>query len=351
MYTDKTGFLYPVAEPHKCTNCHLCEKVCPILCHDAKRTPSYAYAAWNNNEKIRLASSSGGFFSAIAESIIEVGGVVYGAVFDEQWNLYHCAIESKEDLPKLRGSKYLQSNIGNCYKEIKKHLKDNRKVLFCGTPCQVAGLKHFLHQEYEGLTTLDFICHGVPNPRMWKNYLTEFKLSPKSINFRDKSKGWLNYRFSLILMPSVDERQPTSISQHHCDNLYMKLFLENYILRPSCHSCHFRNGKSGADFTMGDYWGIWKSHPEMDDDKGISLIFQYTKPIETFSNISKTCTINKTSIQAAIDSNPAYIRNWTRNRLSPLFYFLHDKLSFSIQKSWSICHYLSYRFPRLFTTP
>ena len=173
MQEDKEGFLYPVINKTKCTNCGLCEKVCPVINQGHCNNPIKTYAAINPKNDVRIASSSGGVFTVLAEDIINSNGVVFGAAFNNEWNVEHTCVENIKDLEKLRGSKYVQSNIGNSYQEAESFLKEGREVLFSGTPCQIAALKLFLRKEYKNLTTVDFVCHGVPSPAVWRKYLHE----------------------------------------------------------------------------------------------------------------------------------------------------------------------------------
>ena len=174
MKEDEEGFLYPVADKDVCIDCNLCEQVCPVLRQREEREPLDVYAAFNKNEEVRMQSSSGGVFTALAESIIKEGGVVFGARFNEDWEVVHDYVETVEGLSAFRGSKYVQSRIGCTFSQAEQFLKQGRKVLFSGTPCQIAGLKLFLRKEYENLLSVDFICHGVPSPGVWRQYLNEF---------------------------------------------------------------------------------------------------------------------------------------------------------------------------------
>ena len=211
---DEQGFRYPSVDNVVCVNCGLCERVCPVLNQDESKQPLQVYAAKNPNEKIRLMSSSGGIFTMLAESIIDQGGVVFGARFDEKWEVEHAYTETKDGLEPFRGSKYVQSRIGNTYQQVKEFLLSGREVLFTGTPCQIAGLKRFLRRDYENLLTVDVVCHGVPSPLVWRTYLKDFVMCPKGttekntvsislnekpvitgISFRDKSTGWKKYGF------------------------------------------------------------------------------------------------------------------------------------------------------------
>ena len=171
MTEDHEGFLYPEGDSTVCIDCGMCEKVCLVINPNEPREPLAVYAAKNTNEKIRLKSSSGGIFTLLAEQIISEGGVVFGAKFDEHWNVIHSYAEKQESLEDFRGSKYVQSVIGDNYKYVKQFLLEERKVLFSGTPCQIAGLKRYLQKEYENLLTVEVVCHGVPSPKVWRDYL------------------------------------------------------------------------------------------------------------------------------------------------------------------------------------
>lgn len=173
LHEDNEGFLYPQVDESLCIDCGLCEKVCPVINQADERTPLGVYAAKNPNESVRMQSSSGGVFTMLAERIIDEDGVVFGACFDERWEVVHSYVETKEALAKFRGSKYVQSKIGSTYQQVEGFLKSGRKVLFSGTPCQIAGLKKYLRKEYDNLLAVDFICHGVPSPGVFRTYLQE----------------------------------------------------------------------------------------------------------------------------------------------------------------------------------
>ena len=170
---DKQGFRYPLVNESICIDCGSCERVCPMLIDRVKTTPIIVYAAKNRNELIRRASSSGGIFSFLAERVLSEGGVVFGAKFDDNWEVVHDYTESIDGLASFRGSKYLQSRIEDNYQKVKFFLQNGRKVLFSGTPCQIAGLKSFLQRDDGNLITIDFVCHGVPSPKVWRKYLEE----------------------------------------------------------------------------------------------------------------------------------------------------------------------------------
>ena len=289
---DAEGFLYPEVDEALCIDCGLCEKVCPFLQHSENMQTLEVLAVKNKNEDERLRSSSGGVFIELARTIIAQEGVVFGAVFDENWEVEHRYAETLEGVRPMMGSKYLQSRVGNAYKEAELFLKQGRTVLFSGSPCQIAGLRNYLRKDYANLLTVDFLCHGVPSPKVWRRYLQELttrqggrknsvlthpiqeKNSISSIEFRSKSTGWKKYSFALTLSKaSADgEKNTVLLSRIHREDPYMKVFLSDIILRPSCYVCKCKNGVSHSDLTIADYWGINQLMPDFDDDKGVGLV-------------------------------------------------------------------------------
>lgn len=278
MQSDVEGFLYPVVDRDLCTNCGLCEQACPVINQTSSRKPLKVYAAKSNDEELRRQSSSGGIFTLLAEAVIHEGGVVFGARFDGQWNVVHSWTDTPDGLVAFRGSKYVQSVIGNTYNEAKEFLRQGRKVLFTGTPCQIAGLKKFLRKDYDNLLTVDIICHGVPSPLVWQNYIDEMRTKGDivDVSFRDKTYGWAQYGFSLsYVSPAANASE--SLERHtslfpRSENIFMRGFLADLYLRPSCHACPSRSGKSCSDITLGDFWGVKSVHPVMNDDKGCSAV-------------------------------------------------------------------------------
>ena len=267
---DNEGFIYPYIREDSCINCDKCVKACPVINKPNKTVePIETLSAINNNEAIRISSSSGGIFSLLAEWTIERGGVVFGAVFDEEWNVKHDYTNKKEDLFRFRGSKYVQSRIGTAYKDAEKFLKQGIYVFFTGTSCQVAGLKRFLNKEYENLLTADCLCHGVPSPKVWNSYIKEITgdlNDIENISFRDKRTGWKKYSFTITL------KNGNIITHPAYDDIYMKGFLLDLYLRPSCERCPAKSGRCRSDITLADCWGIDRFKSFMDDDKGTGLI-------------------------------------------------------------------------------
>lgn len=278
MEVDGEGFLYPVVDQSLCIDCEACVRTCPFHHPAESHKPEEVYAAINTNEGIRMESSSGGVFTMMAEKVINDGGVVFGAKYTTDWQVEIVPAESIDELAAFRGSKYLQARMGNSLQQCKQFLRDGRKVLFSGTPCQIAGLKHYLRKDFDNLIAVDFVCHGVPSPKVWGRYLSEVtnagRKAIRDIKFRDKPQGWKRFNFTLDYEES---EKSYSISSYNGDNHYMRAFLSDMILRPSCYNCQAKSGRSQSDITIGDFWGIETVLPTMDDDKGTSLVLVHTE--------------------------------------------------------------------------
>ena len=307
MESDQEGFLYPVIEEKKCIDCKLCEKICPINVNQKEQKESiFCYGGFIKEQKIRTESSSGGIFTAIAQQVLSQNGVVFGAAFSNDFkSVKHIAIKNIGELDKFRGSKYVQSEINNTYKQVKEILKTGKQVLFSGTPCQVAGLTSYLGKKYSNLITIDFICHGVPSPLVWRKYTEEVEHNYKNkiveCSFRNKKFGWKNYSLKLLF------ENGNYFCQKASENLYMKGFLSNLFLRPSCHNCKFKDGENQSDITVADFWGIENVLPELDIQQGVSLIFINTsKGNLLFSSIKDNIFVQEVPFDKAIKFNPAY---------------------------------------------
>lgn len=269
MQEDTEGFLYPIIDESKCVKCGLCSSVCPVIKKERISSNTVFYASQNPNESIRLSSSSGGIFSMLAENIIKKGGVVFGARFNDRMEVVHDYAETIEGIAPFRGSKYLQSNINETYKKAEALLEQGRTVLFSGTPCQISGLKFFLGKEYERLFCADVICHGVPSPRVFGDYLKYLGKGKDvvSFNFRDKCTGWVGFSTSYAIRNGKRKSFRVLLDYYFRGGL-----VQHYFLRPVCHKCPAKGGKSGSDITLGDLWHI-QFVPELkNDDKGASLI-------------------------------------------------------------------------------
>jgi coenzyme F420-reducing hydrogenase beta subunit len=276
MKPDKDGFLYPQVQADACIHCGKCERACPVL--NQKNKDGACPEAWavkNLDETCRKSSSSGGLFSVLAQRIFSQGGVVYGAAMNERLQVIHRSAENIEQLAPLRGSKYVAGSPGNVFREVKQQLAAGRLVLFSGTPCQTEGLLSFLGRPYENLYTVDLICHGVPTAKAWEQYCQyQQKVHGSKItgvNFRSKTTGWKQFSMELCF----EDGQIYTASQR--SDPYMRAFLDNLCLRPSCHDCAFKVAHRRSDITLADFWGIGTLLPEADDDGGVSLALVHTR--------------------------------------------------------------------------
>lgn len=273
MGEDEEGFLYPAVDTTSCIDCGLCEAVCPCLHPNGVQNPHSVKAVINPDSSIRLQSSSGGVFSMLAKSVLERGGVVFGARFNENWNVEHHFTETMVGLAPFRGSKYVQSSIGNSFREVEIFLNKGRDVLFSGTPCQIAGLRLFLQKGYTNLLTVAIACHSVPSPLVWRSYLDSFGFHNISdINFRDKRISWEQYGLRII------HGKGRVFFQRNNRNPYMQLFLHGLSARPSCFNCPAKEGRSRADLFIGDCWGVSHILPDYPyDHQGTSFVISLTE--------------------------------------------------------------------------
>lgn len=304
IVVDEEGFLYPQVNKETCINCGLCEQVCPCLHDDGNHNCLEAWGAYANNTSMRLNSSSGGIFSLLAEKILSVGGVVCGVAMDEDcYAARHVIVDKIDDLARLRGSKYLQSVVGDTYEQIKDYLEQGRKVLFSGTPCQVSGLKGYLREDYENLLCVDVICHGAPSQKLWEKYVKSFeeKYGGKvtEVSFRHKKEGWQDFG-----MNNTVGQKDVFINKDEDD--FMHLFLQDFCLRPSCYACHTKQIGYGSDLTIGDFWGVSGIAPELNDNKGTSVVVVRTKKGKQIWNEIENLVVRKQiEYTQALRSNPA----------------------------------------------
>lgn len=363
LVQDEEGFYYPEVDHPSCVDCGLCEKVCPVINVGKQENPLEVWAAQNNSEEIRKASSSGGIATMLAESIIEEGGVVFGVVMNDKCEAVHTFAEKKEQLKAFMGSKYVQSRIGDSYQQVKKFLKSGRKVLFIGTPCQIAGLKLYLRRDYDNLYTADFICHGVPSPGVFKWYIQEeinkfmsarqgrknsvsfppIHSIPKGdvqqpeglkvldIRFRDKREGWKKYSFVLRLAEATAEgkQNTVSFSGNVTQNTFLRGFCLDLYLRPSCHQCPARNFRSGSDITIADFWGQESLFPEFDSDTGVSSVIVKTRKGQMLFNSIDNLKKEERTIDDVIRYNPSLIHSKKENYRRGKFWRLVGTCSFA----------------------
>lgn len=310
MKSNDEGFLYPSVDETRCVNCGLCNNHChaqmELKCESA--FDSQIFVGYNKNLEEKLASSSGGIFSLLAKSILSSNGVVYGAAFDKKINVIHKRCDDEKLLYELRGSKYVQSDLKESFTQSKRDLEDGKKVLFTGTPCQIGALKKFLVKDFDNLYTQSFICHGVPSPKVWKNYLKEIEKTHgkiKRFSFRDKTIGWSNYSLKFIFDNDDDLIIP------HCEAPFINLFLKNACLRLSCHNCMYKNNKahSLSDITLADWWGMDKSIlPDAGDDGASIIIVNTPKGEKLFQQISHDLIFEKADYSSTICKNPSYFQ-------------------------------------------
>ena len=306
------------------------------------------YACYNIDDNIRLKSSSGGVFSLLAEDILRENGVVYGVAMSEDcYYAEFIRVVDIENLEKLRGSKYLQARMGNVFLDVKEDLSARRKVLFSGTGCQINGLKKFLKKEYDNLFCVDVICHGVPSPELWKKYVLyqESKNGKMvSVNFRCKDITWKNF--------GIKENK-VFISKDV--NFFMQMFLKNYCLRPSCYNCIAKDEKM-SDITIADFWGIENVAPEMDDEKGTSLIIIRTnKGRKFFKRISNGMKEKEVSYEDAIKGNSSEYSSVKRPVERSFFFgdlhsmdFAELEKKYSISKKVSFVNKIKWKIKRIF---
>lgn len=303
MTPDAEGFLRPVIDQDACLDCGKCARACPVNADPVSYPAPTAYAAINTDDETRRLSSSGGVFALLAHAILADGGAVCAPVFAEDFSVRHIVTRDPADIVRMQGSKYVQSDIGDCYTTVKTLLEDGIPVLFSGTPCQTGGLQAALGRRYDNLYLQDIICHGVPSPMVWKKYLAEQGAPVRSASFRDKSNGWLTFSMRIETERGV-----------HCQTLqkdpYLKLFLRDLDLRPSCYDCAFKSVGRPADLTLADYWGVGRAQPDFFDGKGTSLLLVHSaKGQALLDRVSASLRITKTDLAAAISFNPAADRS------------------------------------------
>lgn len=276
MIEDNEGFLYPSIDMKICVGCKLCEKVCPVLNVEEEHPfEQDAYIVQNRNKIVCLQSTSGGAFTGIANEVIEQGGIVFGAAFDEDFNVKHIGITSKDEVEKFRNSKYVQSDIRGTYKEVQRKIMEGQLVCYSGTPCQIEGLKRFLKKESDKLITVDVVCRAVPSPLVWKKYvqMQQEKLDNTigNVRFRDKRYG---YKYSSMCFTDKSGRRIYSCGVE--SDLMLRAFFSNICNRPSCYSCVFKKRYRVSDFTIWDCFQVGRFSKKMDNDNGATRILVHS---------------------------------------------------------------------------
>lgn len=323
MTADNEGFLYPEIDSSLCVECGACKKVCAFQNGCVKNHSQKAYAVKHKNLDTRMTSRSGGVFIAISDYILDRNGSVYGAAFDDDFSVCHIRTTTKSERDRLKGSKYVQSDVKDTFSSVKDDLKNGMYVLFSGTACQVAGLKNYLGKtDTSKLYTCDLVCHGVPSPKIWIEYLDycerKFKGKVTNADFRDKTIGWNTHKEAVW----ID-------NQKHILKGYTYLFYENEIERPSCYNCKYSNLERPADFTLADFWGIDRLVSGFNDNKGVSLLLVNTdRGAELFDTVKNDVDYAECDIEKSIEPNPNLYKATDKPASREAFWLYYHKKGF-----------------------
>jgi acetyltransferase-like isoleucine patch superfamily enzyme/coenzyme F420-reducing hydrogenase beta subunit len=309
LKTDVEGFWYPEVNHELCSNCGLCEKTCPQLHVDelryGQKEDPMVYAAYHKDYELRRESTSGGLFSALANEMYDRGGYVGGAVYTEEFTARQIVSKNREDIVRIRGSKYFQSDMTGLFKQIEEILSEGEKVLVCGTPCQMAGLRLYLRKEYEKLITVDFICLGINSPKIFRKYLEslerQYEAKVISVQAKNKDLGWRSLACKVIFS---DGR--TYLREGRNDD-FVRGFIEAHCCcRPVCYECKYKGFPRISDITLGDFWGIENVERAMDDDMGTSAVLLNTqKGIAYFESIKDKIVSKEVTLRDVLPGNPA----------------------------------------------
>lgn len=327
MQADSEGFLYPTIDKNLCINCGLCKGVCAFQNGYNKNNVVSAYGIKHNNLETRLTSRSGAAFILVSDYVIEHNGTVYGAAFNDDFSVSHLRADSFSERDKMKGSKYVQSELGNTFSSIKEDLSNDKYVMFSGTACQVAGLISFLEKSkisQDKLYTVDLVCHGVPSNKIWTEYLDYFKKKHNgnnitNVDFRDKTLGWDVHYESIC----IDGKKYYSKD-------YAAMFYKNDILRPSCYECKYTNLFRPADFTLADFWGVDNQIKDFNDNKGVSLfIINTAKGKKLFDNVKDNAECIEVDVNKCTKANPNLRRVTPMPEARNKFWNLYHKKGFA----------------------
>ena len=332
MEPDEEGFLYPRVDHSKCVECKKCESVCPTadIANDIPEHNVIVFGIKNKDNNVRYHSSSGGVFSSLAEHIILHEGMVFGAsMVNNNKSVCHVGVSDVSDLYKLQGSKYVQSSIGSCFVEAKQYLETGKSVLFTGTPCQIKGLKTFLKRDYDNLICVEVICHGVPSQTLWEKYIEYVERTMNGsvidVSFRSKKYGWS--QFGMRYKSGKNKQR----FKFHFEDPFFRMFCDNICLRPSCYECSSKDGRSGADISLGDFWNIEKVDSGFNDNKGISMVLIHTvKGKRLLEEIQSSLIFMPSSVEYDLAKlcNPAIAHSPKRPTQREMFYVDMNTLKF-----------------------
>jgi coenzyme F420-reducing hydrogenase beta subunit len=332
MIIDEYGFRYPKVNNNKCTKCKECINICPSLTKPSflnKWTDPKIFAAWSLDANIRFTSTSGGVFSELAEAVINENGYIVGAIYNEQHLVEHYITNIVDDIRLIKQSKYLQSNIGTIFRDIKEKLDSGYSVSICGSPCQIAGLNNYLKKDYANLITIDFVCRGANSPKAYIKYIemleNQFKNKIDRVWFKNKTYGW--NRFST----RIDFKNGKTYLKDRFHDMYMRGYIEeNLYMRPCCFECKYKSFPRIADLTLGDFWGVGFVDPQLDTDQGTSLVMvNSVKGGELYSKIINNLYSKELEIDNALRGNLAISKSAIKNDNSYRFLIDLDNNSFN----------------------
>lgn len=327
MKEDEEGFLYPKVNMDKCINCSLCKNICPVLNSKENKKDKHAYIFQHKDDNVRRESTSGGAFTAIAKYILDKNGIVFGACFDDEFNVIHKGIEDKNELWRFRNSKYVQSNLLDTFKEVKANLENDRYVCYSGTSCQIEGLKRYLQKDYEKLILVDVVCRAVPSPLVWKKYLELRKKEYKNISkimFRDKYYG---YKYSNFSIYNKDNDKKNEYHSGVETDPYLRAFFSNICDRPSCYECKFKKDNRESDITIWDCFEVEKYNKDFDDDKGTTrLLTNSQKGYNIIKELKDNNNIKEITVHEALNEfNHVYNRVRKNTKRNQFFEDLKNK--------------------------
>ena len=327
MVKNKEGFWYPSVDEKSCIECKLCLKKCPVENTDIHRNEPKKVWAWRNkNDEDIMRSASGGASDSAVKTLLQLGGVAYGAAYDERLVVSHIAVTTNIEREKIQSSKYVQSDLKDSYSKVRKNLTEGKKVLFTGTPCQIAGLYAFLGGDQENLYTVDLICHGVPSPKFFKKYLEYQNKQTEGrviyFNFRSKDKrGW----GTQYLLKTKTKTKTKTLSLDR----YGKHFMEGDCYRESCYQCAYANTSRVGDLTVGDFWGIAWSHPNFNSAKGVSSVFVNTeKGQKLFEVMRSLAEVEEATLEEGMMKQENLVKPSLRPKERDTFYQKIDEDNF-----------------------